>query len=125
MIFHNVLKTIFICFILCIIFLTCKDAEKKIDANLKLNIKNLKETSRLDQNLYIVFKVNEDITDLHLQVLRKNKVKIIANIGNIYTASLPAKKVYNLAKLKFVEYIQGSKEKSATPIDSTKTIRRM
>ena len=111
----------------CLTFFFCKDieTEKKIDPNLKLRIKNLNETSQLDQNVSVVFKVNEKITDLHLQVLRNNKVKIIANIGHIYTASLPARKIYGLAKMKFVDYIQSSRKYKATPEDSTRAIQKM
>ena len=107
---------------LCLNFLFCKDIEvdKKIDPNFKPFLQNLKDNSQLNQKVSVVFKVNEDITDLHLRVLKNNDVNIIANIGHIYTASLPASKIYNLAKLKFVEYIQSSRRLQTTPGDSIK-----
>jgi len=121
------LKKALILFLTCLIFFSCKDieTEKKIDPDLKLRIKNLAKTSQLDQKLSIVFKVNEDITDLHRQVLQNNKVKIIANIGHIYTASVPANKIYNLAKMKFIDYVQSSKVKKNYPMDSTNAIKKM
>ena len=121
------LKKFFILFFVCPTFFFCKDieTEKKIDPNLKLRIKNLNETSQLDQKLSVVFKVNEEVTDLHRQLLRKNEIKIIANIGPIYTASLPARKIYDLAKMKFVDHIQSSREYKANPEDSTGAIQKM
>lgn len=120
-------KKISLILLFCSTFLFCKDieTEKKIDPNLKLRIKNLNETSQLDQKLSVVFKVNEDFTDLHRRLLRKNEIKIIANIGHIYTASLPARKIYDLAKMKFVDYIQSSREYKANPEDSTRAIQKM
>ena len=124
---YHFFKKISLILLFCSTFFFCKDieTEKKIDPNLKLRIKNLNETSQLDQKLSVVFKVNEDITDLHRQLLRKNEVKIIANIGHIYTASLPARKIYDLAKMKFVDYIQSSREYKANPEDSTRAIQKM
>lgn len=106
------------------IFLTCKDqeAEKKIDANLRMQINNLQQTSRLDQTISIVFKTNETLTDLHKSVLKKQNINITANIGNIYTATLPANELYNLAKMKFVESIQGSRQLKIHPVDSLKRL---
>lgn len=105
---------------------SCKDPEmeKKIDARLRLQIKTLKESSQLDKNISIVFKTNMPLTDLHKSVLQKKCIKIIANIGHIYTAKLPARFLYDLAKMKFVESIQGSREFNAHPVDSLKQIRK-
>ena len=103
----NTFKIITVVFMFgCLIFFYCKDieTEKKIDPNFKIILQNLKDNSKLDQQISVVFKVNEDITDLHKRVLKNNKVKIIANIGHIYTASLPANKVYNLADAVIVDH---------------------
>ena len=115
-------KKLSVLLLFCSILFFCKDieSEKKIDPGLRLHIKNQQTASQLNRPIIIVFKVNEEITDLHLQVLRRNKVKIIANIGHIYTASLPARKIFDLAKMKFVDYIQGSKKLKATSRDTTK-----
>jgi len=112
-------------FILFFVFLTCKDPEieRKIDANLRLQIKNLHATSQLDQNISIVFKTNETLTDLHKTVLKDKNINITANIGNIYTANLPASALYDLAKMRFVESIQGSREVKIHPVDSLKRIQ--
>lgn len=103
-------------------FLSCKDpeVERKIDAHLRLQIKNLNEASQLDKTISIVFKSNEQLTDLHHQVLQNKGIEIVANIGPIYTAKLPAKSLYDLAKMKFVESIQGAREFKAQPVDSLK-----
>lgn len=102
--------------------LSCKDpeVERKIDAHLRLQIKTLQETSQLDKTLSIVFKSNEHLTDLHRDVLQKKGIEIIANIGYIYTAKLPARSLYDLAKMKFVVSIQGSREVKIHPVDSLK-----
>lgn len=102
----------------------CKqeELEKKIDPNLKTTLKALKANSRLDQNISIVFKVNEPLTDLHRAVLQRKKIKILANIGHIYTASLPADRIMDLAQMKFVDYIQGSKDFKTNLPDSIKSI---
>lgn len=101
---------------------SCKDpeAEKKIDAHLRLQIKTLQENAQLDKTLSILFKATEDLTDLHKSVLENKGVKITANIGRIYTATLPARFLYDLAKMKFVESIQGSREFKIHPLDSLK-----
>ncbi len=111
------------CLISLSVFNFCKDEEieKKIDPNLRLALKNLKATSQLDQRLSIVFKVNETLTEVNHDVLKNNSVKIIANIGKIYTASAFAHKIVDLAKMEFVEYIQASREFQAHPHDSTKS----
>jgi len=104
-----------------LLLFSCKDieSEKKIDPGLRLHLKNQKTASQLNQPITIVFKVNEELSDLHIQVLRRKKVKIIANIGHIYTASLPKKTILALAKFKFVDYIQGSKKLKTTSKDTT------
>ena len=99
--------------------------ERKIDANLQFKMKSLKESARLDENVSVVFKTNETLTDQHKAVLQKKGIRVMANIGNIYTATLPVRKVYDLAKMRFVESIQGSKEFKAHPIDSSRTIQKL
>ena len=113
-------------FILVFTVLTCKDpeAEKKIDANLRMKIKTLDEDSQLDQTITIVFKSNEALTDLHREALQKKGIQIIANIGQIYTAKLPGRLLYDLAKMRFVESIQGSSELKIQPPDSTGKIQK-
>jgi len=108
------------------IFFACKDpgVEKKIDANLRLQLTTLKQTSQLDQNISVVFKTNEALTDLHKTVLQKQGINITANIGNIYTAKLPASSLYDLAKMKFVESIQGSRQVKIHPVDSLEKIHK-
>ena len=103
-------------------FQSCKDpeVERKIDAHLRLQIKNLNEASQLDKIISIVFKSNEQLTDLHREVLKNKGIEIVANIGSIYTAKLPANSLYDLAKMKFVESIQGAREFKAHPVDSLK-----
>ncbi len=90
----------------------CKDpmVEKKIDLNLKTELIRLKKSSKLNEQITILFKVNEELTDIHHDVLNNNGVKIKTNIGNIYTATIPAKSVYNLAKIRFIDYVQGQKK---------------
>ena len=116
------LFTSFCIFILMI--LSCKDpeVERKLDASLRLQIKTLHEDSQLDQIISIVFKSNEALTDLHREVLQKKGIQIIANIGQIYTAKLPARSLYDLAKMRFVESIQGSRELRIHPADSLKQV---
>jgi len=103
-------------------FQSCNDpeVERKIDAHLRLQIKNLNEASQLDKTISIVFKSNEQLTDLHREVLKNKGIEIVANIGLIYTAKLPANSLYDLAKMKFVESIQGAREFKAHPVDSLK-----
>ncbi len=114
-------------FVLVFALLSCKDpeAEKKIDANLRMKIKSLNEKSQLDQTISIVFKSTEALTDLHREVLQKKGVQIVANIGQIYTAKLPARSLYDLAKMQFVESIQGSRELKIQPPDSTGEIQKL
>jgi len=107
------------------ILLVCKDpaVEQKIDPQLRLQLKNLKANSQLDNSISIVFKTNEQLTDDHKAVLEKKGISILGNIGNIYTAKLPAKSVYDLAKMRFTDSIQGSREMKAHPRDSSTTIQ--
>ncbi len=107
-----------------LIFSGCKEEElsQKIDPTLLAALKSFDANSQRDQIISIVFKVNEPLTELHHSVLSRMKVKIIANIGPICTANLPAEKVVDLAKMKFVEYIQGSREFKTTPTDSSKSL---
>jgi len=111
----------FLIILIFFVFVGCKDpeAERKIDATLKAELVQLKQTSEMKQPITVLFRVNEDLTELHHVVLKKNDVKIKANIGSIYTATLPAKSVYNLAKMRFVDYIQGQKKLKAMPADSS------
>lgn len=109
-----------------LMILSCKDpvVEKKLDASLRLQIKQLHDTAQLDQTISIVFKSTEALTDLHREVLQKKGIQIIANIGQIYTAKLPAKSLYDLAKMRFVESIQGSRELKIQSPDSTGKIQQ-
>jgi hypothetical protein len=106
--------------ILSFFLLMCKDpeAERKIDPYLRLQIKNLKATAQLENSISVVFKTNEQLTDEHKAVLEKKGISITGNIGNIYTAKLPASAVYDLARMRFTESIQGSREMKAHPRDS-------
>ena len=124
--YHFFKKAVVLSFFCSVLFF-CKDIEieKKIDANLRLQLKNQKVASQLDQKLTIIFKVNEEITGLHRQVLSRIDVKIIANIGHIYTASIPARNIIDLARMKFVTYIQSSKEFKMSPGDSIKQIIKL
>ena len=105
--------------------LVCKDpaVEQKIDPQLRLQLKNMKANSQLDNSISIVFKTNEQLTDAHKTVLEKKGILITGNIGNIYTAKLPARSLYDLAKMRFTESIQGSREMRAHPRDSSTTIQ--
>ncbi len=107
--------------VLCLLLITCKDPDviKKLDAGLKVELKRRHETNQLDERISVVLRVNEEITDLHHQVLEAKGVKISANIGYIYTATLPAKQVYEVAKFRFVDYVQGQKKFRTFPSDST------
>jgi len=113
-------------FTLFLVVAACKDpeVERKIDAHLRLHIKTLQENSQLDKIISIVFKSNETLTDLHKKVLEKKGIKISANIGYIYSATLPAKSLYDLAKMRFVESIQGSREFKIHPSDSLNKIQK-
>lgn len=110
---NNIIK---ILFLIVIFFLNgCKEpkVEQKIDPNLKAELIRLKKTSQLTRQITILFKVNEELTDLHYLILKKKGVKISANIGNIYTATIPAKSIYDLAKMRFIDYVQGQKRLKA------------
>jgi len=100
----------------------CRDpeAEKKIDGNLRAQLVQYKQRKDLDKNIVILFKVNEDLSELHHEMLQKNSVNINANIGPIYTATVPAKNVYNLAKMRFITYIQSKSKLNAHQPDSTR-----
>ncbi|MBD3288088.1 hypothetical protein GF337_04735 [candidate division KSB1 bacterium] len=102
--------------------MTCKDPEieKKIDPNLKSELIKLKKADQLDQNITILFKVNEQLTEVHHIMLEKNNVEISANIGNIYTAVIPANSIYDFAKMRFVDYIQGQKRLKTQLDDESK-----
>ena len=106
--------------VLVIATLSCKDpeVERKIDAQLRMQIKMLIEADQLDRTLSIVFKSNGPLTDLHRQVLKDKGIEINANIGQIYTAKLQAQSLYDLAKMRFVESIQGSREVKIQSVDS-------
>ena len=99
----------------------CKDprVEQKLDSKLKTNLIRLKETSQLNKRITILFRVNEELTDLHHVVLKKRGVKIRANIGDVYTATIPAKSIYGLAKMRFIDYIQGQMTLKTLQADST------
>lgn len=110
-----------------IILAQCKDpaVEKKIDAHLRLKMMTLKQSAQAEAPVVVVFKSSETLTESHKMVLQKKGIRVTAGIGNIYSATLPAKKVYDLAKMKFVESIQGSKEFQIPPTDSTRTIQKL
>jgi hypothetical protein len=112
--------------ILSVFLLMCRDpeVERKLDPYLRLQVKNLKETAQLDNSISVVFKTNEQLTDEHKAVLEKKGISITGNIGNIYTAKLPAKAVYDLAKMRFTDSIQGSREMKAHPKDSENSIQK-
>ena len=102
-------------------FLGCKDPKviKKIDQSLRVELAQLKENSQMEKRIAVVFRVNEELTDLHHLVLERESVKIIAHIGDIFTGTVPAKNVYNVAKFRFVEYVQGQRTFRTAPIDSS------
>jgi len=112
--------TTLILFAMILLFGMCKDPEieKKIDAHLKAELMLLKKNSNLDKEVTILFKANETLTALHYAALEKLGVKITANIGDTYTANVSAKSLYDLAKLKFIDIIQGQKNFRMNPVDS-------
>jgi len=101
------------------------DVEKKVDAPLRLQLKTMQEAAQLDQDLSVVFKTSEPLTDLHKEVLRKKGIVLTANIGQIYTAKLPARAVYDLAKMKFVIFIQGPRQARLHQPDSLNQIQNL
>ncbi len=105
---------------------SCRDpeVEQKVDADLRLQVKALHEQRQLDQTISVVFKSFEPLTDLHREVLKKQGIEIMANIGQIYTAKLPARSLYDLAKMRFVESIQGSRQLKIQPPDSSGQIQK-
>lgn len=121
-----ILKTYLILGILVMFFFSCKDAdfEKKVDPALKLQLKHLKEASQLDKNIAVVFKVTEPLSEAHEAFLKDKQIKVAAHIGPIYTASVPARAVYDLSKMKFVETIQSSRTLKTTPADSLGNIKK-
>lgn len=110
-----------------LMFAQCKDpaVEKKIDAHLRRKMLVLKESAQSETSVAVVFKTSETLTEQHKIVLQKKGIHVMAGIGNIYSATLPAKSVYDLAKMKFVESIQGSKEFQIPPTDTTRTIQKL
>jgi hypothetical protein len=106
----------------CLVFLFCKEAgiEKKFDPNLRLKLRNMSQVAPSDQSILIVFKMNEKITDKHKEIFEQNGVHLIANIGQICTANVPAQKIIDLAKMKFVDYIQSSRNFETASSDSIK-----
>jgi len=105
---------------------SCKDPdfEKKVDPGLKLQLQQLKQAGQLDTRIPLIFKVNEPVGEAHKAFLSNKEIKIMANIGPIYTASAPAHAVYDLSKMKFVETIQSSRTVRATPTDSLGKIQK-
>lgn len=116
----RLMMILFFISILSIFLISCKDpeVERKIDPLLRLQLKNLKTSAQLENSISVVFKTNETLTDEHKTVLEKKGISITGNIGNIYTAKLPAKAVYELAKMRFTDSIQGSREMKAHPKDT-------
>lgn len=108
-----------------IYIVNCKDPKvmKKIDSKLKSEITILSEKNQINQRIVILFKVNENLTDLHYEILKREEVNINANIASIFTATIPANKVYNIAKLRWIEYVQGQKRQSTNPPDFKPSIR--
>lgn len=98
--------------ILLLLFINCRDyeSEKKIDPYLKVLLQNLYQANRLDQQLLILFRSNEELTSRHHAVLQKKGVKISANIGGLYTAKATPQGIYYLARLRCVISIQPSKQ---------------
>jgi predicted methyltransferase len=105
----------------------CKDpaVEKKIDAHLRMKMMTLKQSAQAEATVAVVFKASETLTESHKMVLQKKGIHVTAGIGNIYSATLPANKIYDLAKMRFVESIQGSKEFQIPLTDSTRTIQKL
>lgn len=116
-------KIIFIFLLFSFAIIGCKEEDKqalqKVSPGLRSTLLNLEKTGDREKPITVVFRVNEDLTDLHYDVLKRKKVKIIANIGPIFTASLPAEKVIDLAKMKFVDYIQGERTFKINPPDTS------
>ena len=100
----------------------CKEEDQetyqKVSPDLRANLIDIQKSGDPDKLITVVFRVNEDLTSLHYDFLKRKKIKILANIGPIFTASLPAKQVVELAKMKFVDHIQGERTFKATPRDS-------
>jgi len=103
-----------ICFLIsiCTIFSACRDyeAEKKIDPHLRVKMEELIRSGQTDKKLLILFKVIEELNEAHQIVLQKKGIHIQANIRQIYTAVASTKSIYELAKMRFVIYIEPSKE---------------
>lgn len=102
----------------------CKEEELdyKIDPSLRLEIKRLAKLNELDKELLVLLKVNEDLTDAHRVVLKKHDVSIIADIAHIHTAAIPAKSINKLAKLRFIDSIEASRDLMRRQlVDSTRT----
>ncbi|NOZ63099.1 MAG: hypothetical protein GXO74_15720 [Calditrichaeota bacterium] len=95
-----------------------QEAYQKVSPELRATLMNLEKTDERKKPITVVFRVNEDLTDLHYDVLKKKQIKILANIGPIFTASLPAERVVDLAKMKFVDHIRAERTFKATPRDS-------
>lgn len=102
--------------------MNCKEKKlsPKIDPYLYLELKKLSEAKELDKAILVLLKVNEDLTDIHKAILEKHNVSLQANIAHIYTASMPAKSIHKVAKLRFIDYIEATKDlRTKQLIDST------
>ncbi len=95
-----------------------KEISQKLSPDLRSTLIDLEKSGQKEKPIVVVFRVSEDLTQLHYDVLKRKKIKILANIGPIYTASLPAEKVIDLAKMKFVDHIQGERTFKTTPRDT-------
>ncbi len=114
--------------LLCLLFafgFACKDPDvlKKMDENLKAELKRLSDAKQLDRQISIVIRTNEALTDTHLEVLKREGVEVSANIGNIYTITLPAKNLRGVARLKFIDFLQGQKTFRTSPPQSNSSTR--
>ncbi|MFZ5516384.1 MAG: hypothetical protein ACOY90_07080 [Candidatus Zhuqueibacterota bacterium] len=124
--FNLIFRSRYLIAIFLVSVFSCKDAdfEKKVDPGLKLQLQQLKQAGQLNTRIPVIFKVNEPIGEEHKAFLSNRDIKIMANIGTIYTASVPAHAVYDLSKMKFVETIQSSRTVKATPSDSLGKIQK-
>jgi hypothetical protein len=115
--------SVFFFIIFCLFLITCRDPEieKKIDPGLKRQLLQLKQNSQLDKPVSIVFRVNEEFTPLHSETLTNRGLRIVGHIGNIYTGTIQAKSVYEIARFRFVDYVQGSQKIQTHSADTTAT----
>lgn len=82
---------------------------QKLDPSLLIEVERLKSDRQMDQEIKVLIRTKDEIGATKRAALEKKGAKVGSVIGDILTATVPARAISEIAALEFVLFIEKPK----------------